>query len=284
MNLAEHAADPVDEDANLRLTELLDAGIVAKREAEPRRDYLGGSRLGVECERQLGYEYAGVPVDPGKGFSGRTYRIFQRGHDAETRMADYLRMAGFDLVTEREDGSQFGFGIAKDRETGKARIAGHIDGAITGWAAPMNIPPRGECEEWAKALPFPMLWEHKGLKHSSWGDLCKKGLKKSKPVYYAQVQVYMAYMDLKHAFFTAENQDTCEIYMEIVPFHAKDAQSASDRGVRVVSARAPEELPRCAAVPTDYRCRFCSFAARCWSEAARPVQTIAPPAGWGSWS
>src|SRR3546814_1143053 len=38
---------------------------ISAQEREPR-DYLGGSRLGVECLRALGYEYHHVSVDPGK--------------------------------------------------------------------------------------------------------------------------------------------------------------------------------------------------------------------------
>src|SRR3546814_2856224 len=54
-------------------------------------------------------------------------RAFDIGHDSETRMAEYMRLAGFTMLTERPDGQQFGFGIAPHPETGRSRVAGHID-------------------------------------------------------------------------------------------------------------------------------------------------------------
>ena len=105
------------------------------------RTYLGGSRLGVECERQLGFEYHHAPKDAGREFSGKIIRVFDRGHDTEIRMVEYLRAAGFTLLTERPNGKQFGFYVAKHPETGEARIAGHCDGIITG--APDWFPACG---------------------------------------------------------------------------------------------------------------------------------------------
>ena len=54
-----------------RLQELFDHALEAERDATPAREYLGASRLGASCERQLQYEYVKAPVDHGKGFSGR---------------------------------------------------------------------------------------------------------------------------------------------------------------------------------------------------------------------
>ncbi len=95
------------------------------------------------------------------------------------------------------------------------------------------------------------------------------------------MQVYMAYMELTNGMFTCENQDTCEVYLEIVPFDAAAAQEASDRGVRVVSARSIEELPQIARDATDFRCKFCDFKERCWRSPA--VAEVGRVAAWGSW-
>jgi hypothetical protein len=83
-----------------RLQELFDQALEADRDATPPREYLGASRLGAACERQLQYEYAKAPVDHGKGFSGRLLRIFERGHRTEDMVIRWLRMAGFNLKTE----------------------------------------------------------------------------------------------------------------------------------------------------------------------------------------
>ena len=47
-----------------RFEALIDAGLQAREQQQARRRYLGASRLGVSCERQLQYEYAQAPVDP----------------------------------------------------------------------------------------------------------------------------------------------------------------------------------------------------------------------------
>lgn len=248
----------------------IDAAMIAENAKQPPRTYLGGSRLGEACLRALVYEYAKVPRDPDKGFDGPTLRIFDMGHDGEARMAAYLRLAGFNLVTHGPDGKQFGFGVAWDEARQRYRIAGHIDGAM------IDGPHRiGGVE-----LRYPFLWENKALGAKSFGDMVRKGVRKSKPVYYTQIQIYQGHMVLSEnpALFTCLNRDTGEIYAELVPFDAAEVQAASDRGVRVISAATPEELPRVATQSDDFRCKFCNWAQRCWSA---PAATTQAPAWFG---
>jgi len=42
-----------------RINALVDAALIAEREATPPRTYLGASRLGHACERALQFEFAG---------------------------------------------------------------------------------------------------------------------------------------------------------------------------------------------------------------------------------
>src|SRR4029077_6926680 len=95
-------------------------------------------------------EYARAAVDVGKGFGGRTLRIFDAGHQFEALSICWLRAAGFDLRTHRSSGEQFGF------VTANGRIRGHIDGVIVGG------PDVG--------VVWPALWEHKALNAKSWSD------------------------------------------------------------------------------------------------------------------
>ena len=225
------------------------------KDAEPRRQYLGGSIVGRDCEREIAYQYHATPMDEGRtGFSGQLYRIFDRGHVGEERVAKYLRAAGFELVTERQDGRQFGF-----KALG-GRFAGHIDCVV------LSGPP-------VPGLDYskPALWENKILNNKSFGDLWNHGLKKSKPVYYTQANLYMAYMELEQALFTAENADNCEIYAEVLQIDTANAQAMSDRAVRIVQSSEPEELPRVAGDRTDYRCKFCDYRERCWKVPAAPA-------------
>lgn len=241
--------------------EVMDRTWKAQRDADPRRPYLGGSAVGRDCEREIAYGYHNTPMDEGRtGFSGQLYRVFDRGHAGEERVAKYLRVAGFELITERQDGRQFGF-AALD-----GRFKGHIDGVIVGGPEVPGI-------NWKS----PALWENKILNNKSFGDLWNHGLKKSKPVYYTQVNLYMAYMELEQCFFTAENADTCEIYAEALQIDVAHAQAMSDRAVRIVQSNNPEELARVSSDPADYRCKFCDYAKRCWKT---PAQPAAPKPAW----
>jgi hypothetical protein len=232
-----------------RINALIDGALVERHRRQPPRDYLGGSRIGEPCARRLVYEISHAPPDEGREFDGAILRIFDAGHCFETLSIDWLRAAGFDLRTERRDGGQFGFSAAG------GRLRGHIDGVIVGG------PDIG--------IAWPALWEHKALNAKSWNDLVKRGLLVSKPIYFAQVQLYMAYMELAVALFTAINKDTQALYHEAVAFDPAAAQALSDKAVEIIRAAEAGELPpRIAAASDFYLCRVCPYALRCWEGAS----------------
>ncbi len=225
---------------------LIDQALDAERTATSARDYLGASRLGGSCERQLQYEYAKAPVDQGKAFSGRLLRIFERGHCTEEMVIRWLRLAGFTLKTEDAQGNQFGFSVAN------GRLRGHIDGVLVSG-------PEG--------FTYPALWENKCLGSKSWRQLEKHKLARAYPIYAAQIAVYQSYLGLHEqpALFTAINADTMDIYVELVPFDGALAQRMSDRAARVIQAtEASELLPRTFNDSTYFECKFCAWAQRCW--------------------
>ena len=228
-----------------RINALIDSALVEQNRQQRPRNYLGGSRIGEPCARKLIYEFTNTPVDAEKGFNGQTLRIFDAGHQFETLSIRWLRAAGFDLRDKGRDGRQFGFSIAD------GRIRGHIDGVIVAG------PDVG--------IIWPALFEHKTLNAKSWTDLVKRGVELSNPVYYAQLQIYMAYMDLGTALFTALNKDSQALHHEVVGFDARAAQAFSDKAVDILrAAESGELLPRIAASPDFYLCRWCAYAKRCW--------------------
>lgn len=237
-----------------RINALVDAALIAEREATPPRTYLGASRLGHACERALQFEFAGAPKDEGADFSGQTLRIFAIGHQLEDLAIRWLRAAGIDLVSQKRDGGQFGFSVAG------GRIRGHVDGIIADGPA-------------ALGLRAPALWECKTMNAKNWRACVKDGVTVSKPVYAAQIAIYQAYMEPSvpgisgaPALFTAINKDTAELHHELVPFDADLAQRISDRAVRILQATdAGELLPRIVASRDFFECRFCAHAERCWS-------------------
>lgn len=229
-----------------QISGLVDHALEIERDATAAREYLGASRLGAACERQLQYEFAHAPVDEGRAFSGRLLRIFERGHRTEEMVIRWLRLAGFLLKTENAHGHQFGFSVAD------GRLRGHVDGVLV-------AGPEG--------FSYPALWECKCLGAKSWRQLEKNRLAVAHPVYAAQIATYQAYLELHEhpALFTAINADSMEIYAELVPFDAALAQRMSDRAARVISAtHAGELLPRAFADSGYFECRMCAWQDRCW--------------------
>jgi len=231
-----------------RINSLIDAALIVERERQPPRDYLGASRIGEPCARRLVYEITHVPPDVEREIDGVALRIFEAGHRFEALSIRWLRAAGFDLRAKRRDGSQFGFSAAD------GKLRGHIDGVIVAG------PEIG--------VVWPALWEHKALNAKSWNELVKRGVRASKPLYFAQVQLYMTYMELEVALLTALNKDNELLYHEVVPFDPVEAQALSDKAVEIIrAAEAGELLPRIAAASDFYLCRACPYAGRCWGEA-----------------
>jgi hypothetical protein len=243
------------------LAPLIDQALKIKRDAEPPRKYLGASMMGDACIRKVAYQYHQTPKDVDRGFSGQTYRIFDMGHDGEDRVAEYLKHASFALRVVDRNGEQFGYSVAD------GKMKGHIDGVIT--QAPVDVP----------GLVLPALWENKALGNASFNEVVRVGIKESKPLYYAQVQIYMAYMQLESCLFTCINRDNGLLHIEVIAFDPQHAQEVSDRGVRVIQSKRPEEFPRIARESTDWRCKWCDYASRCWT-ATEPAPTNTQVPSW----
>ncbi|HET6377012.1 MAG TPA: hypothetical protein VFG05_01680 [Methylocella sp.] len=232
--------------ASARVNALIDAALQSERQAQGKRDYLGASRIGEPCSRRLCFEVLGAPFDKGAELSGRSLRIFEAGHLFEDLSIKWLRSAGFDLRRRRRNGEQFGFAIAE------GRIRGHIDGVI------VSGPALG--------MPWPILWEHKSASSKSWNKFIKSGLEAWNLVYWGQVHLYMAYMELEHCLFTAVNKDTLELHHELIAFKPQVAQDLSNKAVAIIRAAEASELPpRIAAAPDFYLCRMCPYRRRCWA-------------------
>lgn len=235
-----------EQHASDRINAHIDAALYRKREAQERRAYLGASAVGGPCERQLQFELAGAPYE--RQPDGRILRIFDRGHTGEELSKAWLSDAGY-RITQRNQrtGELFGFTQLD------GRFRGHVDGVII---------------EAPDGFAVPALWEAKFLGGKAFREIEKIGLKKAKSTYWAQLHVYMAYLDLTDnpALFSATNADTCEQLHLLIPFDAEVAQEMTDRAVRIVQATdAGELLPRPFKDKTYFECKFCAFAERCWS-------------------
>lgn len=226
---------------------VVEAALTAKWATQAPREYLGASAIGEACERRIQYDYAGAPSE--KPFEPKILRIFDRGHSFEELARGWLIDAGFDVSSwSAKTNKPHGFSQAN----GKFR--GHVDGVIIDGPA---IPDVG----------YPAVWEHKALGAKGAREVERQGLKKARPGYYAQVQIYMAYLDLTAhpAIFTVTNADTAEQQHLLIPFDPEEAQRQTDKAVRIIQAtEAGDLLPRAFAGPDYFECKFCPFAGRCW--------------------
>jgi hypothetical protein len=225
-----------------RINDLLDVKLIEQHRSQEKRDYLGASMLGDECTRKIQLQYMKHESD----VSAQSLRTFAIGHCLEDLIAEWIKLAGFDLKTRDENGEHFGFSGAD------GKIAGHCDGIIF---------------DGPDFMKYPSLWECKTMNNKSWNDTQKRGVLVTKPLYYAQVQLYMAYLNLDEnpCLFTALNKDNSEIYHEIIPFDAEAAQRYSDRAVQIIKASESNEMMPCvSADPSFYRCKMCGFRSECW--------------------
>jgi hypothetical protein len=235
-----HASDAINEQ--------VDNALRRKRDKQAPRQYLGASAIGGPCARQTQLEYAGAPRE--KEFEPKILRIFDRGHMMEELWRAWLSDAGFRVI---QIGEKTKRPIGFSELDGKFK--GHVDGVITDGPA-------------IAGMGYPCLAEHKAVGQKTFNAIVKHGLAKERPIYADQVAIYQAYIDLTEhpALFSVTNCDTCEQLHLLIPFDAERAQAASDRAVRIIKAtEAGELLPRQFNDASNFNCKVCAFATRCWS-------------------
>jgi hypothetical protein len=223
---------------------------------------IGSGYIGVECGRALAFKFHKQPVEEREKVyvtPGELQRHAEAGHWTEAKTAQWLRLAGFTLLTEKADGRQFGYMSCPDAN-GQFQIAGELDGVFT--AGPTS------------AIPYPCLWESKKATDKKFTKFSKEGVAKADPKYHGQLQTNMFEMKVYVTLFTMLNLDTMKYYCEIVRFDPKVAQALQDRAANVIASSCPEEIPRITNNPSDFRCKFCDYQRRCWNK----DKPAAPPA------
>ena len=206
----------------------------------PPRKHLGASQVGDPCQRKLWYSYHHCKLP---AFSGRMLRLFETGNREEERIIRNLRAAGLQVWDRGDDGNQIRF------EMFGGRFAGSLDGMVLG------IP---------EAPKTPHLLEIKTANDKSFKQMLKQGVEHSKPLHYAQMQVYLGALDLKRALYIVVNKNTDEIYTERLEFDNRVYQSLLEKAERIVTSDAP--LERC----ESFECKWCEFQKICnWEEMPR---------------
>lgn len=205
---------------------------------EPQRGHLGGSMIGRECERELwyGFRWAKQVV-----FNGRILRLFQRGQLEEKVFEDDLRSVGIKVETiDPVTGKQFRV----------SAIGGHFAGSMDGIGSGFPEAPVTEHN-----------LEFKTHNEKSFKELQSKGVQKSKPEHYAQMQVYMLLSGLTRAFYLAVNKNNDELYSERIKVDKTFAAELIDKAVRVITASEPPK--KISNDPSWFKCKFCDYSDIC---------------------
>ena len=226
--------------------EAVDAAILKNAE-DGMRAHLGASLIGRPCSRALKYSFLWATKS---NHSARLLRVFNRGHDEETRnnsLTKLLRNAGIQVMSvDPSTGRQFAF---KD---------GHFGGSLDGVA--LGVPDAEKT--WH-------LVEYKTSSLKMFNILESKGVQEAKPEHYAQMQIYMLQMELTRALYVAVCKDDDRLHMERIDFDADFAQSMVDKAQRIIAAETPPD-----GISTDatyYECKFCDHKDLCHGVSAPTV-------------
>lgn len=211
-----------------------------EQKSDDPRMHLGCSEIGGPCDRQLwyGFRWASKP-----DVSGRVRRLFETGNLAEARFLADLRAVGVEVhEVDPNTGKQHYF----------ATLGGHFGGSCDGVGIGFPEMP----EAWA-------ITEFKTHSAKSFAGLVKEGMKKSKPMHWAQMQCYMHFADLEHALYLAVNKDTDDLYSEWIEYDDKAALGFIARAEKVIGATKP--LPPISEDFTWWQCKFCNYYGVCHS-------------------
>jgi hypothetical protein len=206
----------------------------ADQHDDPRL-HLGGSMLGHPCDRWLWLSFRWAVREK---FPGRIRRLFRRGRNEEEIVVADLKAIGLD-IGETGDSQRF---LNLDQHVG-----GSVDGIIES-----GVPG---------AIKTRHILEIKTHNKKSFDDLEKKGIKDSKPMHWAQMQIYMRGTEIDRALYVAVCKDDDRLYTERVKYDEEAAGNLLDRGHRIAIT---ERIPVPISTDTSwYQCKFCAAHSFC---------------------
>jgi len=213
--------------------------IDAHYQAQPQRlsARLGASQIGHACPRSLwyGFRHCSTPQR-----SGQLGRICETGGWYEQRIVGWLKTIGLRVE-------------APERQYEYTACSGHFVARLDG--ACLGVPGAEK------------TWHLLECKHANTKKFARitKGIEKSMPVWYAQVQVCMALAGLERTLFVvADKNETWEqqdIYHERVAHDKEVSAALLARAQRIISATTP--LERISDTAEAFDCQFCDHRAVC---------------------
>jgi len=227
------------------------------KDKQENRPHLGFSQIGDKCDRKLWYIFHHVAKP---SFKGRILRLFDTGHRAEARFVEELRAIGFE-VWELDPNTC--------RQLSVRELGGHLSGSLD---AVIKARPNTEAFEIAGGKPI--VCEMKTHNEKSFAALAGKlekgvrvfdpstcGVEKTKPVHFAQANIYAYKMGIDKCLYMAVNKNTDELYIERWKTKKRLSKSLIKRGVEIVNMDNPP-----AGISNNsswYECRFCDFSGIC---------------------
>lgn len=190
------------------------------------RAHLGASGLGHHCERWIWLSFRWAVLSE---FPGRVLRLFRRGQLEEEQIVGDLRRIGIKIGGDQ---TRVDFGC---------HVSGSVDGIIES-----GVPQAPNKRHVA---------EFKTHSKKSFDDVVKNGVEKSKPMHYAQMQLYMFGLNIDRALYVAVCKDDDTYYTERVKLDKEFAEKLVAKGHRLATEdRLP---PPVSTDPSWYQCKFC---------------------------
>ena len=204
---------------------------IEQTQSDWMREHCGASGIGNPCERAIYYSFRWTTKPE---HSGRLLRLFRRGQDEEQVFIDDLRAIGLTVSEGPEPGKQWRFG-----DFG-GHFAGSMDAAILG------------------LIEAPKTWhvgEFKTANKKSFDDIFKNGVKKSKPLHFAQMQMYMHWSGMRRAVYIVVCKDDDRRYLERIEYDRYCAGELEEKAKRIIFAKTPP--PKLSDRPDYYLCKWC---------------------------
>lgn len=202
------------------------------------RRHLGASVIGRECARHLWFIFRWAKAED---FPARMLRLFNRGHQEESRFIRWLKATGAEVWETDDEGNQFRI----------TDVAGHFGGSCDGVARGIpGLPPT-----------LPVLLEFKTHGEKSFAKLQQEGVTRAKPEHYGQMQVYMKKLKLTVGLYMAVNKNDDHLHVELIPFDKETADRLIKRARLVIQSE--EKPPRISESPGFFKCTYCAHVGVC---------------------
>lgn len=225
--------------------------------AQPRRDYLGASAIGGECDRNLWYSLR--PEIPRKPDDALSLRRFEDGHRTEALVIQRLRaVPGVQVWDRHADGGQIGGKLFA------GRFGWHVDGVILGLLQAPRTSHVLEIKCTDELKDFVRLRDKLGE---------KQALQAWNPSYYAQAVIYMHLLDLDRHYTVVASPGGRRMASCRTEANHEMAKALLGKAERILGASEPPT--RISQRPEFFKCCWCAYRKPCHGLETEPGEPAA---------